>query len=475
MEMMGNKSLTGKGVILTFSFIPVQVLVALFFNFFLAKNASAEMLNEWFAFVSFTAFFSLLEFSYPTLAVNFFNGKHGNAKGAFSYFIKHSLIVVVPFQLLFTFGYTFLINSSFFFFGLGLIIRSLANLINSYLYANKYIVIDKSYRFISAVIMPVSFILAAHIFALKINLHELMIAWFISSLVCLCYAIVFCYINFREKDYNVDGSFSLPFKNNIKLFLTVLPAIFIYTLSIHYLELFGAKNKQGDVILYGLFLQIFNIYNLIIILVASYLIPTISKKYHEGESVVSVTFKILDLSVMLSLMAISFIVLLGGDGFKLMLQDKVGYISECYVISIAIIFFIETCQVVLTSIGTAVGVYNFHKQSLASAVIVFVLSYFFIPKHGVIGLMSSIIAAQLVTCFVFNPLFVLKVIGVNKRGYAKKVFIHFISVVGVISLGLLTVNMKIEFKTLIFLILIFALSPFLFVRLKFLFQGYGRQ
>ena len=473
MGMMESKLFTGKGIILTFSFIPVQVLVALFFNFFLAKNASVEMLNEWYAFVSFTAFFGLLEFSYPTLAVNFFNGKNGNAKGAFSYFIKHSLIVVVPFQLLFTFGYAFLINSSFFFFGLGLMIRSIANLINSYLYANKYIIIDKSYRFISAVIMPVLFILAVYIFALKINIYELMIAWLISSLICLCYTIIFCYINFREKNCTAASSFSLPFKNNIKLFFTVLPAIFIYTLSIHYLELFGAKSKQGDVILYGLFLQVFNIYNLIIILVASYLIPTISKKYHEGESVVCVTFKILDLSVILSLMAISFIVLLGGDGIKLMLQGKVGYISECYVISIAIIFFIETCQVVLTSIGTAVGVYNFHKQSLASAVIVFALSYFVIPKYGVVGLMSSIITAQLVTCFIFNPLFVLRVIGVNKRGYAKKVCIHFLSVVGVISLGLLIVNMKIEFKILIFLVLISVLSPFLFVRLKSLFQGYG--
>lgn len=472
--MTVNKPSTSLGILLTFFYIPAQILFALFFNYSLARSITTGMLNDWYVFFSLTSLFSLLELSYPTLAISFFNGKNGRSKGAFSFFIKKSLGVVIPLQIVFTVYYSQMINSSFLIFGVGLILRSIANIINSYLYASKKIIIDKTYKFIYAIIMPVCFIFARYILNVQMNITDLTTVWCISSLICLLYSSFFLVFSFKlSGQKNCCGNtFNLPIKNNIKLFFTVLPAIFIYTLSINYIKYFGGPSEESGTILYGVFLQVFNIYNVIVVLVASYFIPMISKAYHDGDSISPIIFKILDVSITISVSAASFIALFGIEGVTLMLKDKVSNVSYWYIAAVIMIFYIETCQVVLTSIGTGIGIYNYYKQSICSAAFVFALSYIFIPKYGVEGLMFSILFSQLVTCFIFNPIIVLKVAKLSTMRYVARVVMHLGIMITLIFLAVLVKDYNLWTKVIILTSLLLFFFIFFFVKIKLLLNDY---
>ncbi|MDQ4615209.1 polysaccharide biosynthesis protein, partial [Escherichia coli] len=78
--MRQHRKLVSYAVIITFLFIPIQVILSLIFNYYLAKNVALDVLNAWYMFFALISLFSLLEFSYPILAINFFNSYQGNCK-----------------------------------------------------------------------------------------------------------------------------------------------------------------------------------------------------------------------------------------------------------------------------------------------------------------------------------------------------------------------------------------------------------
>ncbi|EEY8489787.1 O78 family O-antigen flippase, partial [Escherichia coli] len=144
--MRQHRKLVSYAVIITFLFIPIQVILSLIFNYYLAKNVALDVLNAWYMFFALISLFSLLEFSYPILAINFFNSYQGNCKGALSFFIKKSLGVVIPLQIIFVVIYSLFVNPLFIYFGMGLVVRSISNIINACVYAKQNIIIDKVYR-----------------------------------------------------------------------------------------------------------------------------------------------------------------------------------------------------------------------------------------------------------------------------------------------------------------------------------------
>ena len=202
------------------------------------------------------------------------------------------------------------------------------------------------------------------------------------------------------------------------------------------MKIFGSESSSSSTIIYGFFLQIFNVYNLIIILVASYLMPTLSKRFHDGVDVIPLTLKLLDISVLISIISTSFVALLGIPVAEYILKGKIDVISYYYIVAIIIIFYIETCQVILTSIGTAIGIYDFHRQSIISAVMVLILSCFLIPHYNAEGLMYSIIISQFFTCFIYNPKRVINKIGLDKVNYIKRLMVHFLFMLTLIFMGL---------------------------------------
>ncbi|MES1801443.1 O78 family O-antigen flippase [Escherichia coli] len=434
--MRQHRKLVSYAVIITFLFIPIQVILSLIFNYYLAKNVALDVLNAWYMFFALISLFSLLEFSYPILAINFFNSYQGNCKGALSFFIKKSLGVVIPLQIIFVVIYSLFVNPLFIYFGMGLVVRSISNIINACVYAKQNIIIDKVYRFLYAIIMPTAFLFLFYHSDKNIDLYDLTLVWFLSSLFCLIYSLSFLLLKHKKSVNRSEKSFHLPFKYNLKLFFTVFPAIFIYTLSIYYLKIFGSESSSSSTIIYGFFLQIFNVYNLIIILVASYLMPTLSKRFHDGVDVIPLTLKLLDISVLISVISTSFVALLGIPVAEYILKGKIDVISYYYIVAIIIIFYIETCQVILTSIGTAIGIYDFHRQSIISAVMVLILSCFLIPHYNAEGLMYSIIISQFFTCFIYNPKRVINKIGFDKVNYIKRLMVHFLFMLTLIFMGL---------------------------------------
>ncbi|EII7637342.1 O78 family O-antigen flippase, partial [Escherichia coli] len=324
--MRQHRKLVSYAVIITFLFIPIQVILSLIFNYYLAKNVALDVLNAWYMFFALISLFSLLEFSYPILAINFFNSYQGNCKGALSFFIKKSLGVVIPLQIIFVVIYSLFVNPLFIYFGMGLVVRSISNIINACVYAKQNIIIDKVYRFLYAIIMPTAFLFLFYHSDKNIDLYDLTLVWFLSSLFCLIYSLSFLLLKHKKSVNRSEKSFHLPFKYNLKLFFTVFPAIFIYTLSIYYLKIFGSESSSSSTIIYGFFLQIFNVYNLIIILVASYLMPTLSKRFHDGVDVIPLTLKLLDISVLISVISTSFVALLGIPVAEYILKGKIDVI-----------------------------------------------------------------------------------------------------------------------------------------------------
>lgn len=461
-----NQKIYKYNIFITIVFIPLQIIASIIFNYYLARTENGGTLQSWYVFFSMTSVFILLEFSFPSLAVSYFNTERDITKRKVHYFIKKSLSIIIPLQIFIILVYSYLFNRYFLFFGIGLLFRSIGNILNSYIYSCGYIVKDKIYKFIYSISMPILFLVIIFIYKYPVGFNILICIWLISSLIPMAVSI-YNYIKnscclFSD---SANENIKIPFTNNMKLFFTTLPAIFIYTLSINYISIFGSNNDISSTILYGFFLQLFNIYNIIIILIPSYFIPNLSRLHYEGNDISKLIFGINDIVIALSICAISFVCFFGRDISIFIFQNKISNIPLLYIPLISIIFFIETSQVVFTNIGTALGIYNYHRQSLVSAILVLILSFILIPNYEIIGLFISIIIAQITTCFIFNPYIVLSSLKIPIKLYLYRIVCTFIIVIIIISAHALS---YLQQHTTLYYIILYSLL--LFYSLYFCFR-----
>ncbi|MGE9527199.1 polysaccharide biosynthesis protein, partial [Escherichia coli] len=99
--------------------------------------------------------------------------------------------------------------------------RSISNIINACVYAKQNIIIDKVYRFLYAIIMPTAFLFLFYHSDKNIDLYDLTLVWFLSSLFFLIYSLSFLLLKHKKSVNRSEKPFHLPFKYNLKLFFTV--------------------------------------------------------------------------------------------------------------------------------------------------------------------------------------------------------------------------------------------------------------
>lgn len=63
--MRQHRKLVSYAVIITFLFIPIQVILSLIFNYYLAKNVALDVLNAWYMFLHSFPFFLCWNFPIP--------------------------------------------------------------------------------------------------------------------------------------------------------------------------------------------------------------------------------------------------------------------------------------------------------------------------------------------------------------------------------------------------------------------------
>ncbi len=63
--MRQHRKLVSYAVIITFLFIPIQVILSLIFNYYLAKNVALDVLNAWYMFFALISFFLCWNFPIP--------------------------------------------------------------------------------------------------------------------------------------------------------------------------------------------------------------------------------------------------------------------------------------------------------------------------------------------------------------------------------------------------------------------------
>ncbi|MBY5947416.1 hypothetical protein [Photobacterium rosenbergii] len=428
--------------------LPLQIVLALMVQAALINAASIELVKWWYLLISLSPVFVILEFAYPQIAISYFNTSNGNKP--IKPFVKKSLLIITCFQFIFFLVYSLAwnINSieSLVFF-LAMYLRSIGNILISIVYAKGKITQEKLYKLIFTSLFPFLFLISLTLF--DVSKFLILFIWLLSSFIIFAFA----FINYSKVNDDVksqESEFNLSVKSNLRLILTTLPGVFIFNLSIYYLEFFYKGEQSVEVVTFGLFLQLFNVFNILNSIFPSVCIPSISRKFHNNRNISSDVRKILFIN-----RTVSIFIIIGSVFFGELILSSVlssNDINFKYIIYFFIsAIVIESLQVTLTSISIGTGYYKYHVPSFFSATFVLLVSYFLVPDYGSYGLMISILFAQIVTCFPVNSYLSSKRLGISLRGIITNWLYIVISLVlsmYVISYNLDVINLLIVYLSI---------------------------
>ncbi|WP_421218172.1 hypothetical protein [Aeromonas jandaei] len=393
-----------KGISVGIINVPIQVFSALSANIIIINEIGKGNLEMWYLLMSTMPLFSALELSFPSLMMRNLNRVEKTKLAVRKFLIKAitlssflQLMVIVAIN---TYIGTFEPTSWLFF--LGAYLRTIANILISVPYCRGFILYEKAYRASYASLLPI-LVLALFSWGGSLNLFYLYTVWGISSLVVFSFSVYAFYKSEPSLDSNNNYchlSIPIKFKENLSLLATTLPGLFIFNLSIYYLKAFA---DADDVVIYGFILQLVNVYYLVNNIFPSVFSPSLSKLFFARKDISNDVLSIVDCNILLAILALIFIFFLGEDILGLLFSSGFNKTEIRSILnSISIFILIESIQVTLTFLGISTGKYNYHYQSLCSAIIVTVFSYILIPKYGYLGLVYSVCIAQILTCLPFN-------------------------------------------------------------------------
>ncbi|PSU88817.1 hypothetical protein C0W35_19830 [Photobacterium kishitanii] len=455
-----------KGLSIGIINIPIQILSAIYANVLIINEIGKINLEPWFLLISTMPLFSAMEASFPLLMVKKINKANYSWRSVNIFLFKaiavsSSLQIIAICIIFFLFGK---VDISLVLFLLGAYLRTVSNIIISIPYSKNRVVLEKIYRLFFLSSYP---ILVVILFSLwkKIDLNEIFIIWFFSGLIVFIISIFSFFMTKNEFNNNSDKSESieLDFRENISLLITTIPGLFIFNLSIYYLKLYSTP---VDVVLYGLVLQLINVFYVTNNLIPSVFAPTISREFLQGGRVKVKVLRVLDFNIIMTVISLSFIILLGSDVLHIAISksfttDEINLV----IVTLVIFILIESIQVTLTYLAITSGNYNYQKQSIASAILVTMLSLFFVPKYGYIGLVSSICIAQILTCLPFNTYSAVKYFRIDIKDIVNRFFI-LLFITSILYLLKLNVSESLMCSLSIFLVIMFSLSFYLLVTLK---------
>ncbi|RWX56588.1 lipopolysaccharide biosynthesis protein [Photobacterium chitinilyticum] len=443
-----------KGISVGLINVPIQVLSALAANVIIINQIGKGNLDVWYLLISTMPLFTALELSFPSLMLRNLNKKAKTRRVVRDYLIKAiclstllQFIAILSIKL-----YLGVFESSVWLFFVGAYLRTIANIVISVPYSRGFIVHEKIYRVSYASLLPVT-IVALFTVVGNLDLYWLYVVWFLSSIA----VFIFAGLSYNKSNVELDSveycskGLKFKFKENLSLLATTVPGLFIFNLSIYYLK---AYSSNEDVVTYGFILQLVNVYYLVNNIIPSVFAPNLSKSFFSGNKVSSEVLKIVDCNVCLAVLAFIFIFLVGEDILGLLFStsfdiEEIRSILFC----IAIFILIESIQVTLTFFGISTGKYNYHYQSLCSAILVTVLSYYLIPLYGYLGLVYSVCSAQVLTCLPFNTYLVCKHLEIDLTLIIKRMILLLVS-----FSSLLTLQQLIRDDGIFFQILCFAIA-----------------
>ncbi|EHA1124949.1 hypothetical protein FG475_07380 [Vibrio navarrensis] len=437
--------------------LPLQVFISLMVQAVLINSASVEIVKWWYLLLALTPIFVVLEFAYPQIAISYFNGR--NTSRNVLPFLKNSIFTITFFQLLFFLIYIYIIDGvglELIIFFLSMYLRSLGNLLISIIYAKGFVLTEKVYKLLFSSLFPILFLIMAQV--LEIDRKFILTIWFLCSLLLFLYAMF--YFSKIEKNSNL-GIIDSPIciKDNVRLILTTLPGVFIFNMSIYYLELFYDGENVIEIVTFGLFLQLLNVFNVLNSIFPSVFVPALSKKFHAGDRIEEDVFTILFVNKSISIFLIVGLIFFGEPLLSLVIKEsRINF--EVIVFFFAASVLIESIQVTLTSISIGTGCYKYHIPSFFSALLVLLFSYYLVPSYGSPGLILSILSSQVFTCLPVNTYISSKRLGI--RTY--KVFFVWISILFSLIGALIIKNFVCNYLLLIYIYIAFLFLYLLFLR-----------
>ncbi|EGR2422872.1 hypothetical protein ID104_11835 [Vibrio cholerae] len=398
--------------------VPIQAFSSLAANVIIINNISKGDLDIWYLLVSTIPLFTALELSFPSLMLKNINKKARTNRAIREYLYK-AIFLSSIFQISAIIIIMKLLKENYLswyvlFFFLGMYLRAIANVIISVPYSVGLVSIEKIYRLSSATLMPMIIIALYSIFN-DISCVYLYFTWLASSVATFLYSICAFYtanqVMKNEQKQSCDASIPINLKDNLSLLVSTIPGLFIFNLSIYYLKVF--YNGEG-IVIYGLILQLVNIYYLVNSILPSVLAPSLSSNFFSGKKISENVLTVVDCNIFIAFSSFLFIFLLGDDFLLYFFSEALSAVEiRLILIAVSMFILVESIQVTLTFFGISTGKYNYHYQSLASAILVTSFSYFLIPLYGYMGLVYSICLAQAMTCLFINSYIVCKHLEIN--------------------------------------------------------------
>ena len=395
--------------------IPTQVFLALMSSAILVRELNLPELGNWFLLMSLLPIMGVLELSAPLILLKQFSETKPSIKLVVEYLIKITFTVIVL-QVLAMLVIKLIVDKfamEILYFGVGVIFRTVANFLIVFPYSQGGVVKEKVFRFSSVSIFPIM-ILIYYFSNGDMPVNSIYCMWVVSSFLIAVLAAFFFY---QVRDLIVpceyeEANFVFDFRASLKLILVSVPGLFIFNLSIYYLD---AYSEGVDVVIYGLFLQLVNVYYVANNVVPSIVSPMFIKRFSDGGAGGYVS-NVIVFSTFLSVSAIAVLIGFGSEILDFAFDSKIERVQlDILVHLVSIVILVEGIQVVMTYFSMVTGKYNFYVPSLFSAGIISCLSYILIPLYGYVGLVSSIVFSQLVTCFPFNIILASKWLGVDLR------------------------------------------------------------
>lgn len=394
------------GIVVGALTIPIQLILLVVSNAILVRELSLAELGSWYLCLSMLPLFSVLELSLPVILLKAFSNRQ-NTDEVLLHYLARMVLLVVSVQLIVAVvisTYLFKDKGVFLLFISGVVLRSIGNLLIVFPYAKGYVVLEKVYKFLYSAINPILIFVFVIIFSTSL-LENLYVIWFLGSILVTIFSITIIIKTIRKFDVGTfirqEGKEVFKFEKmkSFKMLLTSLPGLFIFNLSIYYLDYIST---ELDVAAYGLFLQLLNVFYVINNLIPSVFVPKAMSEFHKS-SFNELLEMIIVVTVLLSVSSITFILLNGapvlsfifGDSFPLSSYYNITYL-------LALVICVESIQVALTYISIVTGCFKFYGPSLLSALLVGVGGYFVIPEYGFPGLILVICISQLVTCLPMN-------------------------------------------------------------------------
>lgn len=426
-----------KAIFLGIIQIPIQILLTIISQAYLLNNTPLHVVRWWYLLLSLAPIFSALEFAYPQIAISFFNNNPGS-KSCFK-FLRKSISIITVAQILFFLIYVFSYQGSndddLIFIALyfsSMYIRSICNIFVSVIYSLGGVVEEKTYKILYTCSFPLIFIVCSCLFT--ISKWLIIMSFFLSTMALFVFTL-YKFFSSQKNKLNIirtDSNCSLSMMNNLKLLLTTLPGVFIFNLSIYYLEFFSNRPESStsvDVVSFGFFLQIFNIFNIINSIFTSVYLPRIARKFYQKESIENDIKNLLLINSSVAIVVVTSALFIGGQILSLIFHPQ-GVDFNRLMYFLVYVIAIESIQVTMTAISIGTGFYKFHIPSFLSALFVFLFSYFSVPTGGSEALIYSILLAQCLTCLPLNIFYSVRHLKIS----FEMVFYSLLSIISVVVL-----------------------------------------